>query len=97
MEVHAHAGAGRAQDQYATLYCWRCDSPRRVILPWAPGRYVLRLWGASFAATVLFFPIIASDFCVMLPSMMAILVAAGPAYRLARERPICSHCSAQIR
>jgi hypothetical protein len=42
------------------------------------------------------FPILSSDFCVMIPSMMAIIIAGSPIFRYASELPSCCTCSAVL-
>jgi hypothetical protein len=37
-----------------------------------------------------------SDYFCMIPTMMGIIVAGGPIYRYAHEKPTCSVCSAEL-
>ena len=42
------------------------------------------------------FPIIGSDYVVMLPLMMAYMLGIGPVLTLVREKPICPVCGAHV-
>ena len=41
-------------------------------------------------------PVILADAFVMIPLLMVILVAIGPLNHLAKQRPVCSRCSAVL-
>ncbi len=78
------------------MYCWRCDDVVRPVLPWPHWRKVWIGWICTIGLITVLFPVMASDFCVMIPTMMAIIVAGGPIYRYASQLPSCSVCSAVL-
>lgn len=78
------------------LYCWRCDDVVRAIHPWPHWKKVRGVWYASMAGLCVIFPMASSDYCVMIPTMMGIIVAGGPIHRYAAEKPTCSVCSAEL-
>lgn len=75
------------------MFCRRCDDLVPAILPWKGWKQAWWVWCGVMGTMVFLFPFIASDFCVMLPSLMAMIIAGGPTYRLSREKPVCSRCS----
>ena len=42
------------------------------------------------------FPFMASDYCVMIPTMMALILAGSPLHRFAGEKPTCRRCSLEL-
>lgn len=80
----------------ARLYCRRCDDAVPYVAPWEGWRYAWWAWVGMMGVLVLAFPIMASDYCVMIPTMMGIIVAGGPLYRLRHERPTCAICSLEL-
>lgn len=85
-------GAQRGESD-PQMYCRRCDDVVRAIVPW-PGWNKLKIaWWVGVGIVVVCFPLLAADYCVMLPSSFAYVFAGGTLYRLAGERPICSQCS----
>lgn len=79
-----------------TVYCWRCDDVVRPILPWPHWRKVWFTWCGAIGVLTVVSPVMSSDYCVMIPTMMGIIVAGGPIYRYSREKPICTVCSAEL-
>ena len=79
-----------------TMYCRRCDDAVEPIRPWSGWKPALMVWYVAIGGLVLLFPLMASDYCVMIPTMMAIILAGSPLHRLAREKPVCSVCSLEL-
>lgn len=77
-----------------SMYCWRCDDAVRAIRPWDHWNKIWIVWCCVIGGMTLIFPVMSSDYCVMIPTMMGIIVAGGPIYRYAHEQPSCSVCSA---
>jgi len=82
--------------EYRRAYCWRCDEVMEVRAPWPHWQKVKIGWFTTIAVMMLVFPILSSDFCVAIPSMMAIIIAGSPIFRYASEKPSCCTCSAVI-
>lgn len=82
--------------EYRRAYCWRCDDITEARVPWPHWRTVKIGWFATIAVMTLGFPMLSSDFCVMIPSMMAIIIAGSPIFRYAKELPSCCTCSAVL-
>lgn len=83
-------------DDGRPMYCRRCDDAVPVIRPWPHWRYCLGVWYGMIGLIVLLFPVMASDYCVMIPTMMAIILAGSPLHRLAKEKPVCKVCSLEL-
>jgi hypothetical protein len=79
-----------------TMYCRRCRDDVPVIRPFRGWRAALYLWYGMMGLLVLLFPFMASDYCVMIPTMMAIILAGSPLHRLAKETPVCTQCSLEL-
>lgn len=79
------------------MYCRRCDDVVRVTAPWFGWRRALVVWSVGAVLLVCASPIWFGDFCVLIPSAFAYLVAGSVLIRLARELPTCSVCSLEIR
>ncbi len=82
--------------EYRKAYCWRCDDVVETRAPWPHWQKVKIGWFATVGTMMLGFPILSSDFCVMIPSMMAIIIAGSPIFRYASELPSCCTCSAVL-
>lgn len=80
----------------SAMYCWRCDDVVRAIRPWPHWNKVWIGWCCTMGGMTFLTPVMSSDYCVMIPTMMGIIVAGGPIYRYARELPSCSVCSALL-
>lgn len=78
------------------MFCPRCDEAVPVVRPWPYWRYALYVWYGMMGLLVLLFPVMASDYCVMIPTMMMITLAGSPLHRLAAEKPVCRVCSLEI-
>ncbi|WP_169791274.1 hypothetical protein [Sandaracinus amylolyticus] len=79
-----------------SMYCRRCDHVVDVIVPWRGWKPALVGWYAMMGLLVVLFPFMASDYCVMIPTMMAIILAGSPLHRLAKEKPVCRTCSLEL-
>jgi hypothetical protein len=53
-------------------------------------------WCATIGVITLLSPIMGADYFCLIPTMMGIIVAGGPIYRYATEKPTCSVCSAEL-
>jgi hypothetical protein len=80
-------------DADTRMYCRRCDDVVSAIVPWRGWNRLLVAWWAGVVLVAVLFPMLAADYCVMLPSSFAYVFAGGTLYRLASERPICRNCS----
>ena len=79
-----------------TMYCRRCDDVVRVIKPWSGWKPSLYVWYGAMVMLVFLSPFMASDYCVMIPTMMMIILAGSPLHRLAKEKPVCRVCSLEL-
>lgn len=77
-------------------FCERCDAVRAVRLPWRWHKVVARVVYVLAGTIVVAAPWMAFDYCVMMPFAMSVLIAVGPARRLAAERPTCLTCGLSI-
>ena len=82
--------------EYRRAYCWRCNDVMEVRGPWPHWQKVKIAWFATIGIMLLGFPMLSSDFCVAIPSMMAIIIAGSPIFRYASEKPSCCTCSAVL-
>ncbi|MGE0785403.1 MAG: hypothetical protein AB7S26_06935 [Sandaracinaceae bacterium] len=80
----------------AACYCPRCDDRVRALRPWRGWRPAWHAWKVGFAVVLCISPILASDYCVMLPSTMMYLVAGSILRSHARLKPVCSRCSLEL-
>jgi hypothetical protein len=78
------------------LYCRRCDDVVHVVSPWSGWKRVRMGWGIGVVLLACTIPVWAADFCIMIPSSFAYLVAGSVLFRLANERPSCGVCSLEI-
>jgi hypothetical protein len=84
------------EDRDHEMYCRRCKASVEVIRPWRGWKGALYSWYGTMALLVILFPFMASDFCVMIPTMMALILAGSPLHRLAKETPACTVCSLEL-
>lgn len=78
------------------LYCGRCDDSVPAIRVWHGWKWCWRVWLWGLAIMLALTPLLAYDFCVLIPGMMAYMVAGSPLFQLARTRPVCSRCSLEL-
>jgi hypothetical protein len=78
------------------LYCPRCDEMVAAIRPWRGWRPAWVVYRIVLVGVLALSPIFASDYCVMLPSMMAYLAAGGPLRSFAKTPPCCGRCSLDL-
>lgn len=78
------------------LYCSRCDGLVPSLRPWRGWRPAWRAWKIGLVGVLALSPILAADFCVMVPSMMLYLAAGGTLRTFAQERPVCRRCSLEL-
>ncbi|MDQ3036621.1 MAG: hypothetical protein M3Y87_29785 [Myxococcota bacterium] len=64
--------------------------------PWHGWRRALYVWYGVMGLLVVLFPFMASDFCMMIPTMMALILAGSTLHRLAKEMPVCTECSLEL-
>lgn len=83
-------------DAPTPLYCRRCDDLVRPIRPWRGWKPAWTAWKVGLVGVLALTPLLASDFCVMLPSMMLYLLAGSPLRSLARTAPTCTRCSLDL-
>lgn len=79
-----------------TMHCRRCHETVEVVRPWRGWRSTLYVWYGVMGLLVLLFPVMAADFCVMIPTMMVLILAGSPLHRLAKELPVCTQCSLEL-
>jgi hypothetical protein len=80
----------------APMYCHRCDEVVSAILPWPGWKPALYVWYVVMGLIVVLFPVMAADYCVMIPTMMCLIIAGSPLHRFAGEKPVCCICSAEL-
>jgi hypothetical protein len=78
------------------LYCRRCVALVPSIRPWHGWKPAWTAWKVGVVGVIAMTPLLASDFCVMLPSMMVYLTAGGPLRAYAKTRPVCRRCSLEL-
>lgn len=79
-----------------TLHCPRCDDDVPVARPWRGWKPAWLAWRAGLLVALALSPILAADYCVMLPSFMVFLAAGGPTYAHAKLRPSCRRCLLEL-
>jgi len=77
-------------------FCPRCDRTVPAIEPWRWWGALWNVWKVGFVIVLVCFPIMAADYCVMLPSMMLYMVGGGLLRGYAREKPVCTRCSLEL-
>lgn len=78
------------------LHCPRCDASVRAIHPWRGWKPAWLAWKVGLVGVICMMPLLASDYCVMLPSTMLYLTAGGLLRGFAREKPVCTRCSLEL-
>ncbi len=78
------------------MHCRRCQTDVDAIVPWRGWSVARYGWYGMLGVLVLVFPIMACDYCVMIPTMMGIILAGGPLHWLARQKPVCTRCSLEL-
>lgn len=79
------------------MHCLRCA--REVAVEYENSATKRRWWKAYFLVPVALLPaspMLASDFAVCLPLIMAYMVGLGPVLAIVREIPTCVDCGALI-
>lgn len=79
-----------------TLHCPRCSADVDVSRPWRGWKTAWILWRVLFVVALCLSPMLAADYCVMLPSFMVFLTAGGPTYARAKVRPACRRCLLEL-
>ena len=87
-----HGAMGRRSE----LFCPRCDDTVRALAPWPGWKTLWNVWKVGFAVVIVCAPLLASDFCVMLPCTMMYLTAGGLLRGYARQKPVCNKCSLEL-
>jgi hypothetical protein len=64
--------------------------------PWRWHKVVARIVYVLAGVIVIAAPYLAFDYCVLTPFAMSILIAVGPARRLAEQKTICRQCGGAI-
>jgi hypothetical protein len=78
------------------LHCTRCD---REVLAVGGARYWVwakRAWYGGLLGLCALMPIVMAEITVLLPLALVFAAAAGPVHGLARERPTCADCGAEL-
>ncbi|MEM1416843.1 MAG: hypothetical protein AAGH15_18240 [Myxococcota bacterium] len=78
-------------------HCARCARRVALVLPPRLGRWAPRVWLGMVGVIASLYPVLAVDYCFMIPCMVAVFAAAGPVRRLAGERPSCRRCGAIVK
>lgn len=89
-------GRAEASAERKPLYCARCDDTVSAIMPWGGWKNTLRAWGVGVLALAALSPFWGADFCIMIPSSFAYLLAGSVLFRLAKKQPVCSVCSLDL-
>lgn len=74
------------------MFCPRCAAVGPADAPWPHWRKVRNAYVASAFLIAAAGPILAADYCVMIPSAFIYMTAWGPLNGLASERPTCRKC-----
>lgn len=75
-----------------TMHCPRCDADRTVDAPWPHWRKVRAAYLVSVVGLLAIGPVLAVDYCVMIPSAFIYMTAWGPLNGLAQEPITCRKC-----
>jgi hypothetical protein len=78
------------------LYCPRCDASVHPIRVWHGWKHCFRVWLGGLVVMLAMTPLLAYDFCVLIPGMMLYMVAGSPLRHLARTAPVCRRCSLDL-
>jgi hypothetical protein len=65
-------------------------------MPWHGWKNALRAWYVGVAMLALLSPFWGADYCIMIPSAFAYLLAGSVLFRLSKEQPVCSVCSLDL-
>lgn len=65
-------------------------------MPWHGWKNARRVWFVGVAVLGVLSPFWSADFCIMIPSAFAYLVAGSVLWRLANEKPVCPVCSLDL-
>ena len=85
-----------AREASPTAWCERCGEVAPIVKPWKYHKVVARTVYVIAGTTLVIAPYVAFDYCVLTPFAMSILIAIGPARRLAALTPICRQCGGRI-
>lgn len=80
----------------SALDCGRCDAVVDPIRVWHGWNWCWRAWLCGLVVVVAMAPLLAYDFCVLIPGMMIYIAAGGPLRTLARTAPVCRRCSLEL-
>lgn len=75
-----------------TKYCPRCDADVLADAPWPHWRKVRAVYVALVAVIIVLGPVLAVDYCVMIPSAFIFMTAWGPLNGLVAEKATCRTC-----
>lgn len=77
-------------------HCPRCEDQVRVVRPWGGWPWVRRAWFSVMGVFLLLFPFMAADYVCMIPTLMAVMFAAGPIFHFAGEKVTCRKCRLEL-
>ena len=80
----------------STKHCPRCDTDVPVDEPWPHWRKIKIAYVTSLVLLLVVGPIMAVDYCVMIPSAILYLGAWGPINGHAAERSTCRVCGSIV-
>lgn len=93
---HGRGREAQRRQGRATGHCQRCETQVALVCPPVFARVAPRVWLGMVTVIALLYPVLAVDYCFMIPCMVMVLAAAGPVRRLALERPSCRRCGAEV-
>jgi hypothetical protein len=76
--------------------CPRCKTAVRPIRPWPHWRKVRMAYFGGLGLALCGGPVILADGFILIPTLMLYISAIGPLNSLARVRPVCRRCSAEL-
>ncbi|MDD9933974.1 MAG: hypothetical protein OXT09_10235 [Myxococcales bacterium] len=82
--------------EHDRLPCPRCSDEVKPIRPWPHWRKARIFYFCVLASALPAGPWILADGFFMIPMLMIVMAAIGPLNHLARQRPVCSRCSAVL-
>lgn len=83
-------------ETHGRLYCRRCASEVPALLPWRGWNYVRYGWYGTIAVMLTVSPIMAADYCIMIPTMMGIILAGSTVHWISAQKPVCQICSLDL-
>jgi len=87
---------GSIVDIQDRLPCPRCARAVRPIRPWPHWKKARIAYFSVLGLALCGAPVILADGFILIPTLMLYMSAIGPLNSFARQRPVCSRCSAVL-